>query len=110
MPTARSNTILLLMQNLPPASHHHHVSFFSSVKLHILYIHLFPPHYPVKKQLVSENVLLNDVQKSLKVFDSVLYNPYLTHNPELPVITLRYFKLLFSAFSFLISCILCEKY
>ena len=49
------------MQNLPSASHHHHVSFFSSVKLHTLDIHQFPHHYPVKKELVSENVMLNDV-------------------------------------------------
>ena len=63
------------MQNLPTPSHHHHVSFFSSVELHTLHIHQFPHHYPVKKQLVSENILLNDVHKSLKVFDSVLYNP-----------------------------------
>ena len=63
------------MQNLPSASHHHHVSFFSSVELHTLHIHQFPHRYPVKKELVSENVLLNNVQKGLKVFDSVLYNP-----------------------------------
>ena len=63
------------MENLPSASHHHPVSFFSSVELHILHIHQFPHRYPVKKELVRENVLLNNVQKGLKVFDSVLYHP-----------------------------------
>ena len=63
------------MENLPSASHHHHVSLFSYVELHILHIHQFSHCYPVKKELVSENVLLNNVQKGSKVFDSVLYNP-----------------------------------